>query len=301
MNPNQPLAVGLGEVLWDLLPAGKQLGGAPANFAYHAQALGAKSSIVSAVGRDDRGVELRRQLLALNLDLTGLCIEAKHPTGIVSVEVGAAGVPTYTIHEDVAWDYIRTSPQIDDLAARTDVVCFGSLAQRAEISRNTIRKFLTSMRPESLRIFDINLRQNFYNETIVRESLAASNVLKLNDAEWPIVIQLLSLPSEEPAAIAALFAQFKLKLIALTRGSAGSSLWWPDQPPSHHAGFTPAQLVDTVGAGDAFTAAVAMGLLKNRSLDQINESANRLASYVCTQAGATPPIPASLVTEINGS
>jgi fructokinase len=286
------VAVGLGEVLWDLLPQGKQLGGAPANFAYHAHQLGATSSIASSVGRDMTGIghELLVRLRDLRLSTELAQIDAKHPTGTVSVELDAAGVPTYIIHQNVAWDFIRQTPELLDRATRTDVVCFGSLAQRCQTSRSTIRAFLGRMRPESLRIFDINLRQKFYDADIVAQSLELANVLKLNDQELPVVCDLLKLPADPKSAIAKLIDTFDLRLLALTRGDKGSLLATKSQT-SEHRGIRPEKLADTVGAGDAFTAAVAIGLLLNRSLEEINEVANRLASYVCTQAGATPPVP----------
>ena len=291
------IAVGLGEVLWDLLPAGKQLGGAPGNFAYHAQALGAKAYVVSAVGRDDLGMEIRRRLAGLSLDTSYLEIDAKHPTGTVSVQVDGAGVPSYVIHENVAWDFIRASPRLDELASRTDVVCFGSLAQRWPVSCICIQQFLRAMRPEALRIFDVNLRQNFYDESVISTSVHLANVIKMNDQEVPLIGRTLDCPVDEDSLVKIFLEHLPIRLVAITRGSKGSSLYTKEET-SHHPGYPPGKLVDTIGAGDAFTAAVAMGLLHRRSLDQINDAANRLASYVCTQPGATPLVPSELVAAI---
>jgi fructokinase len=290
MPINVPTAVGLGEVLWDLLPSGKQLGGAPANFAYHAQAVGGRSSVVSAVGEDELGREIISRLSDLRLDVSSIAVDPNHPTGTVSVTLDAAGVPSYIIHTDVAWDHISQTPALDHLARRTDAVCFGTLAQRSEQSRRTIHAFLCVTRPECLRIFDINLRQRFYDELIIQSSLDLASILKINDEELPIVADLLALPRHESECIPVLLERFELTLIALTRGGRGASLYTHDEA-AHHDGY-PTTVIDTVGAGDAFTAALAIGLLKHQPLAVINDRANRLAAYVCSQPGATPPVPA---------
>jgi len=289
MNDDRPIAVGLGEVLWDLLPAGKQLGGAPANFAFHAQQIGARGVVVSAVGRDALGEEIKARLaqlgLSSNLHLSDL------PTGTVSVKLDAAGVPSYVIHQPVAWDELRDAGNVTAVAAKADVVCFGSLAQRSLASRATIHAFLAATRrDECLRVFDINLRQDFYSESVIRESLDLAGVFKLNDQELPVVAGLLGLPAEEAKFADAILSRLpSLRVIALTRGAKGSALFTRDETNQHPG--VPATLADTVGAGDAFTAAVAIGLLQGRDLEEINAVANRLASYVCTQPGATPPVP----------
>lgn len=293
-----PLAIGLGEILWDLLPSGKQLGGAPANFAFHAQALGATSAVVSAVGRDELGTEILDRLRGLGLDTRYVAVDPRHPTGTVSVSLDAAGVPSYVIHADVAWDFIPDSQGLRELAGRAQVICFGSLAQRSPVSRGTVHAFLGASRPEALRIFDINLRQHYYTAEAVRASLALATVLKINDEELPRVAELLGLPRDEGGTMRALFERFPLRVVALTRGGRGSSLYAPGDV-SHHAGF-PVAIVDTVGAGDAFTAALAMGLLRGRPLARINELANRLAAFVCSQPGATPVVPEGLVREWGG-
>ena len=298
LTHSQLTVVGLGEILWDLLPDGKQLGGAPANFAYHAKALGARGVVVSCVGDDDLGREIIDRLRELGLGTEHIAVDQRHPTGTVSVALDAAGKPRYTIHENVAWDFIPSSPALMKLAARTGAVCYGSLCQRSELSRETVRTFLQATRPDCLRVFDINLRQSFYSREIADTMLSLSNVLKLNDEELPVVAELLSIKGTEADILWTLTGRYRLRLIALTRGASGSLLWTPNAS-STHAGIRPPRIVDTVGAGDAFTAALTVGLLRGDPLDQINDHANRIASYVCAQPGATPPLPESLVNSQN--
>jgi fructokinase len=286
----RPVVVGIGEVLWDLLPSGKQFGGAPANFAYHAHALGAESHVVSCVGKDVLGGEIVDRLAALNLSRQYIAVDEAHPTGTVSVALDGQGKPTYTIHEGVAWDFIPSSAELLDLAGRTDAVCFGSLAQRSDVSRRTIRAFLAAVPRQALKVFDINLRQHYFDLETVRAGLASADVLKLNDEELPVVAGLLGI--SETDAVGWLLAEFGLKLIALTRGPQGAVLATPQGRSALPAAAT--AVVDTVGAGDAFTAALAMGLLDGRDLDAIHRHAHRLAAFVCSQPGATPPVPAAL-------
>jgi fructokinase len=287
---NRPLVfVGIGEVLWDLLPGGRQFGGAPANFAYHAKALGIHAQVVSCVGRDELGDEILAHLDRLGLGHDHIAVDPEHPTGTVSVRLDAAGKPDYVIHEQVAWDYLSLLPQSLGLAARADAVCFGSLAQRFVVSRLAIRDFLAATGPECLRIFDINLRQHYYNVDTIAVGLEAADVLKLNDEELPVLARLLSIHGPIEEMLATLCRRYRLKLIALTEGDRGSLLFSPGAR-SRHAGHR-AEVVDTVGAGDAFTAVLAFGLLSGASLDTINEQANRVASFVCSRAGGTPEMP----------
>lgn len=286
--------VGLGEILWDLLPGGKELGGAPANFAYHAQALGAKSKVISAVGADDLGYEIIDRLNRAKLDGTCISIDPDHPTGTVSVTLDSDGKPTYVIHAPVAWDFIPWSDALGQVAAQADAVCFGSLCQRSGVSRATVGRFLKSMPEESLKVFDINMRQHYYSMDVIKESLELSNVMKLNDEELPVLISMFTLSDDSSDALCELVDIYNLKLIALTRGSQGSILCTPEQI-SEHPGYPAVKIADTVGAGDSFTAAIVMGLLNGIDLDRINDSANRLASYVCSQKGAMPAsIPADI-------
>jgi fructokinase len=291
-NSNTYTLVGLGEILWDLLPEGKQMGGAPANFAYHAQALGGNGVVVSCIGDDDLGKEITEILTNLGLEQRYIAVDKDHPTGTVTVELDDKGVPNFTIHTDVAWDFIPSSPDLLELASKADAVCFGSLCQRSDVSRQTVRDFLQATRPECLRVFDINIRQHYYSKDIVQNMLEISNILKLNDDELPIVAELLGIEGSETEILSSLVDKFELQLVVLTKGDKGSRLYSKDND-SEHPGITPEKIADTVGAGDAFTAAVAFGVLLGKDLDEINEHANKVASFVCSQNGATPNVPGS--------
>jgi len=282
----------VGEILWDLLPSGKQLGGAPANFAYHAHALGAEARVASRVGNDPLGREILDRLRALGLPIDSVGVDATAPTGTVSVELAADGQPHFTIHENVAWDRITADDASRAFAAQADAVCFGSLAQRSEPSRGSIRKLVAATPAKALRIFDINLRQHFYSRDIVEDSLRLVNVLKLNDAELPVVARLLDLAGDERSWLEQLVARYNLKAIALTKGAQGSVLFVANTLVSRPAAKV--KVVDTVGAGDAYTAAMALGLLAGLPPERIIENAHRLAEFVCTQPGATPPLPGEL-------
>jgi fructokinase len=289
----QPFRVaGLGEVLWDLLPGGKQLGGAPANFAFHAQALGVESAIVSAVGTDGLGRELLETLASRGLSDEHIAVEDSLPTGTVDVRLDSQGKPEFLIHEEVAWDKIRLTETLQHLARGLSVVCFGTLAQRSPISRTTIRDMLRSTPPSCIRVFDVNLRQKFYTPAIVQESLGLSSCLKLNEDELPEVARLCSLRGTEREILRGLLDRFNLEMIALTRGEKGSLLFTKTEsteiePPG-------IEVADTVGAGDAFTAALAVGMLRNLPIEVINRRAAALAGYVCTREGAMPEIPEDL-------
>ena len=286
-----PLVIGLGEILWDLLPAGKQLGGAPANFAYHANALGARGAVVSRVGDDALGREVLDRLDALGVDRSAVSVDAQRPTGTVDVRLDAAGVPSYVIHENVAWDFLQASGRAMELCAAASAVCFGTLASRSVVSRDSIVQLLDATPRDCLRVFDINLRQAFYDEDVIGTLLEAADVVKLNDAELPVVASLLGLEGPEPAQ--QLVDRYELRALALTRGPSGSRVY-AHGGVSDHPGVR-AQIDDTVGAGDAFTAALVLGLLDGHRLDQINAFANRLAAHVCSQPGATPAIPKELL------
>ena len=293
-----PIVVGLGEVLWDLLPDGRQLGGAPANFAWHAQCLGAAGAVVSAVGGDELGREILVCLDAMHLDRSHVAVDAKHPTGTVTVALDAGGKPHYTINEQVAWDDIPAADGVLALAGRADAVGFGSLAQRANISRRTIRAFLAAVRPRCIRLFDINLRKPFIDRQVIVESLGLTDVLKLSDDEMPVLADLLGLPGSETEFLAAMIDRFGLDMVILTKGRHGSRLRTPKADCSRAGVET--VVADTVGAGDSFNAAVTIGLLAGHDIERINDCANRLAAFVCSQKGATPRPPAALVAEIAG-
>lgn len=293
MEKEQFTVVGLGEILWDMLSDGKKLGGAPANFAYHAQQLGAEGVAASRIGNDELGAEILSSLDELGLGKEYITSDNEHRTGTVTVQLDQDGKPNYTIHENVAWDYIGFDSKLAALAEKTDAVCFGSLCQRNEVSRNTIQKFLKATKSECLRIFDINLRQSYFSKEIIQNSLNLSNVLKLNDEELPVVAALFQITGDPTDMMTAIAEQFDLLSIALTRGEYGSLLYRNGEISSHSGIYT--RVVDTVGAGDAFTAAIAMGLLKKQELDAINGRANLVASFVCSQSGATPKLPESLL------
>jgi fructokinase len=289
MKKERYILVGLGEILWDMLPEGKKLGGAPANFAYHAQELGAEGLVVSCVGNDELGTEILDLVEQLGLNGDYIAVDGEHPTGTVTVKLDENGKPDYTIHENVAWDYIPFSKRLSGLAPTVDAVCFGSLCQRCEVSGQSVREFLAATKPDCLRIFDINFRQSYFNVEIVKALLEVSNVLKINDEELPVLARMLGITGTEREILAGLTERFSLKLIALTKGDKGSCLFTAGKI-SDHPGF-PVEVADSVGAGDSFTAAMTVGMLQNKGLDDINEHANRVASFVCSQPGATPRLP----------
>jgi fructokinase len=280
------LLVGLGELLWDLLPSGPQLGGAPANFAYHAQALGGRASVVSCIGTDDWGQRTVTQLNTSGLDTACVATDVDAPTGTVTVTLDEQGKPVYTIHEDVAWDRIAWTDVLAGLAASCDAVCFGSLAQRSEQSRQTIQRFLSQTHPQCLRVFDINLRQSYYDADCIDTSLTHANVFKLSDEEVSATAACLQMSANEDAFLDEVLKRYNLQLIALTRGAEGSRLKTPTQDREQKS--LSVQVTDTVGAGDAFTAALALGLLKRQNLETIHTNATKLAGYVCSQTGAMP-------------
>jgi fructokinase len=284
--------VGIGEVLWDLLPSGRQLGGAPANFAYHARALGAESCVVSRVGQDALGRELTGRLDQLGVPTGCIEVDPVRPTGTVAVELAPDGQPRFTIHEQVAWDAIAGEAAGRRAVSEANAVCFGTLAQRSEPSRSTIRSLVAAASRAALRILDVNLRQHYFSRAVIEESLALANVLKVNDAELPRLADMFQLSGEDRAQIAQLAGRFHLRFIACTRGARGSLLFsegrWSEHPGSE------TRVVDTVGAGDSFTAAMALGLLAGWDLDRVGLHANQVAAHVCACAGATPPLPAEL-------
>jgi fructokinase len=287
-----PVVVGIGEMLWDVFPEGKKLGGAPLNFSHHCGQLGASAHPVSAVGADADGAEIRQILASKNLPDAQVQTDTAHPTGRVNVTL-QNGKPTYEILAEVAWDYIRFDQNLRDLASRADAVCFGSLAQRSPVSCATIQAFLGAMRTEALRIFDVNLRQNFYSKEILETSLRHANIFKLSDEELPTLARFFDLTGQVLNQLQALRGMFDLRLVAYTRGGEGSLLVTANET-SDHPGI-PTEVVDTVGAGDSFTATLCMGLLQNLPLAEINRRACQVASFVCSQSGATPQLPSNLI------
>lgn len=292
------IAVGLGEVLWDLLPTGKQLGGAPANFAYMMSLLGHRAVVASRVGDDALGLKLRERLGALALDASCAQADSAHATGTVQVHIDRDGQPKYEITEGVAWDFLEWTAEWRQLAQKADVVCFGSLAQRSAESRATIREFVSAVRPGALRIFDVNLRQRFFSHEVLSESLRLADVAKLNDHELAVVMRELGLDcNDERHAAEALRRSFDLKLVCVTRGHQGSLLVTENER-DEHPGF-PVHVVDSVGAGDAFTAALAHHMLAGSALRVTNEAANRLGAWVASQSGATPPVDANVIKTVS--
>lgn len=287
MSNDQRTIVGLGEVLWDMLPFGKQLGGAPANFAYICGLLGHLAIVASAVGRDSPGEELLKRLGELKLDTSFVQIDREHATGRVKVALDSHGQPEYEIEKNVAWDFLAFTPEWRLLAPRADAVCFGTLAQRSAASRSTIQAFLRASRADAIRIFDVNLRQNFFCPDVLNTSLRLANVVKLNDAELPVVTRCLELSDrDEKSSAQNLLRAFGLRLVCVTRGSRGSLLV-REGDCDEHAGFS-VRVQDLVGAGDAFTAALVHHLLRGSSLRAMNEAANRAGAWVANQAGGTP-------------
>lgn len=280
--------VGIGEVLWDLLPAGAQLGGAPANFAWHAHALGARSQIISRIGNDDLGAEIRSRFARMKLPDNLVQTDPSHPTGTVTVAL-SHGHPEYTIHENVAWDHIEVTPEAASAVHSADAICFGSLAQRGSASLQSIQTLVSAARPEALRIFDINLRQHYFERQTIETSLRLANVLKLNDAELPTLAKMFSAAGDIRSQIEIFAANFNLHVVALTRGAHGSLLFQNGHWSEHPA--VKAEIKDTIGAGDSFTAALCVGLLRKLDLDHINAAANEIAAFVCSDAGATPVLP----------
>lgn len=287
------MIVGLGEVLWDVFPDGEHFGGAPANVAVHAAALGAEAFLISAVGTDARGTEALKRLAGFGVDCSAVARLADHPTGVVRVSVDAAGLPSYDIAAGSAWDCVPWSAAVERVAQRADAICFGTLAQRSPVSRVTIRRAVAATRETTWRLFDVNLRQAHYDADVLAGSLEVANALKLNQEELPVVARLCGIKSAPPVAqLRALCERFGLKLAALTRGPSGAllvSTWGVWAAPAPRT-----QIADTVGAGDAFSAALLVGILAGRPLDEVNRRANAVAAYVCSQPGATPAIPEGL-------
>jgi len=288
----RPLIVGLGEILWDVFPDGARFGGAPTNFACTAAGIGEQGfriGMVSAVGDDQQGLQARQILEDRHVDVSGIgCVD--QPTGRVDVVVHDHGQASYEFLMDAAWDHIQWSDSLSAIARRADVVCFGTLGQRAPTSRSTIRRFLKLTPTSCIRILDVNLRPPFWTDDILRDSLPLANVLKCNDEELPILSNLLQVKGSDSDQLRTLIERYELRLAILTRGANGSLIVDQSGETSELSAAT-VQINDTVGAGDAFTAAVAIGFLESQSLSAIHRCASEVAAWVCTQSGATPVIP----------
>ena len=280
---NYALIIGLGEVLWDILPQGRQLGGAPANFAYHVSQFGFHGTIVSAVGNDDLGHEIKDQLNAHNIASHIATVD--HPTGVVNVSVNKKGIPSYQIVENVAWDNIPFDEDVQKLVSQAVAVCFGSLAQRSYVSRNSIRRIIESSSKKCLKIFDINLRQHYYDRDIIEWSFNHCDILKLNDEEVDIIKQIFDATTlTTNTFIIKLQQLYNIKIVILTCGEKGSSVYYENEV---NIESTPkVNVVDTIGAGDSFTAAFVATLLQGKSVIEAHRQAVATSAHVCTHKGA---------------
>lgn len=279
--------VGLGEVLWDVLPERTCLGGAPANFAYITTLMGDQGVVASRVGEDSQGVEALQVMEELGLDIDHVQTSQQHPTGTVQVKVDAKGIAQFEIAHPVAWDFLEWTLDWQHLAEKADAVCFGSLAQRSEESRATIRRFVKATRPSAVKIFDVNLRQSYYSAESIMESLRLADIVKLNDEELPKIMSLCKLPHKDERSSAQRLADaYELKLVCITRGDKGSLLLH-GRDVSEHRGFK-VKVADTVGSGDAFTAGLVHEYLHGASLDLMNEVANLVGAWVASEVGAMP-------------
>ena len=282
--------IGIGEVLWDLLPDGKMLGGAPINFAYHASQLGAVGVAISSVGKDELGSEIMK-----SVDTKGVvnCISVnKYPTGTVGV-ILKDGIADYTIYENVAWDFIELSIGSTIMLQQADAICFGTLAQRNKVSHDAIMSALKLVPEKCLKVYDINLRQKYYSADLISKSLFSSNVFKINDDEIELFKHLYKMDGNEVELSQKIMKTYSIEYLALTKGDNGSYLFWKDE-----ISFMPTPVVDvedTIGAGDSFTSALVIGILNNWSLKEIHRKAVEISAFVCTQKGATPVLSKNLL------
>lgn len=285
--------IGIGEILWDVFPDGPRFGGAPANFACSAAELSqetARISMLSAVGDDELG---RAAMEALRTRGVNAAVQVNSfPTGRVDVELDAAGVASYRFAENSAWDHLAWNSGLEKLAAGCDAVCFGTLGQRGVESQQTIRAFVQATPVRALRILDVNIRRPFLSDELILRSLELANVLKLNDEELPLIGRLCGCTGSDIEIMREVARRFELRLVALTRGPDGAVIVSADSVSDLPG--VPVEVVDTVGAGDAYTASMTIGLLEGRSLETVNRNAMATASYVCSQPGATMPFPNQL-------
>lgn len=289
------LIAGLGEVLWDCLPEGKRLGGAPANFAYHASMFGYQAYAVSALGNDALGDRTVEELDKKHL--RHIMPRIDFPTGTVQVELDEEGVPTYDIKRDVAWDNIPFTAEMEDLAKRCSCVCFGSLAQRNSVSHDTIHRFLHSTPKDCLKIFDINLRQNFYTKEIIQESLNACDILKINDEELVTIGRLFGYPGlDMENKCYLILGKYNLRMLVLTCGTNGSYVF--ARGMKSYQPTPKVEVADTVGAGDSFTGSFAAAILAGMPVEEAHKLAVEVSAYVCTQPGAMPQLPERLLNRV---
>jgi len=289
--------IGIGEILWDVFPERKILGGAPANFAYHASQFGHEGYAISAIGKDELGKEIL-DTLAEKKGLSYLIESVDYPTGTVQVTLDSEGVPQYEICENVAWDNIPFVRQSEELARNCSAVCFGSLAQRSNVSRTSIHRFLDLVPSDAYKIFDINLRQHFYSKEIIHESLLRCNVLKINDDEVLEVARLFNCQNlSEQEVCAFLLKEYNLDIVVETKGAVGSYVLTATE--SSYIDTPKVNVADTVGAGDSFTGAFVAALLDGKSIKDAHQLAVEVSAYVCTQHGAMPELPETLIKTLN--
>jgi fructokinase len=301
---NMKTVTGIGEALWDCLPEGRKFGGAPTNFAYHCSQFGLDAWAASAIGDDELGDEILDICKGVNLQV--ICPKVPYETGTVQVTLDEKGIPQYNIKKGVAWDNIPYSDKLAQLALRTDAVCFGSLAQRSSVSRDTIRRFIDNMPEDALKVFDINLRQNFFTKEVIEESLNLCNVLKINDEELVTVSRLFGWLAESDedfdtiwkniefkSCCRNILTKYNLRMLILTCGVNGSYVFTPDGEISQ-LGTPKVEVADTVGAGDSFTAAFVSCILLGKTIKEAHKCAVDVSAFVCTQHGAMPKIPREL-------
>lgn len=279
--------VGLGELIWDMLPNGRSMGGAPSNFAYQSRLLGDRSVVASRVGDDELGREALEVLRRTGVEADYVQVDFQHPTGTVGVEIDVRGEPRFTVNPNSAWDYLEMSPRLAELARQADAVCFGTLGQRHPRAMATILSFVGLMRPGALRLFDVNLRHSFFSADMLVRSLELASIVKFNSDELSLAARMLGLHASGVEELSRyIIEQYGLDLVAITRSEEGSLLFTKARRVEH-AGYS-VKVADTIGCGDAFAAALAHCLLRGLSLEAASEAANRLGAWVATQSGATP-------------
>lgn len=286
------IIAGIGELLWDVLLEEEKIGGAPVNFSYHVNALGAMGVPISTVGRDDRGKKALDLLRQSGLVVEGISVSDEYCTGYVDALLDKEGAAIYSFPDEVAWDYLAINEYAENVKIQLDAICFGSLAQRSGVSRRAILTYLDDLRPQTVRVFDVNIRQKFFSREIIESSLKRADFLKMNDEELVTIARLVDLKGQDQELLSALLNRYNLDMVILTRGGGGSILMTQDDFSEHQGVNT--QIIDTIGAGDSFTAATIIGYLHRLSLDEINEIANHIAACVCSRRGAMVPLPEEL-------
>lgn len=283
---------GIGELLFDLIDGAEHLGGAPLNFACHAASFGARGMVISSIGDDERGARGEKILMQRGIDTSGISVVSEYPTGTVVAQLDQQGVASYHFPDDVAWDHLVVNNAARSAAGGLDAVCFGSLVQRTAFSHNALLSYLDLLPPKTLKVFDVNLRQQFYSTEIIEASLERCDIVKLNEEELSVMAEMFGLAGNPSHILNALVEKHALKMGILTLGGEGSVIVGEDGESTHPG--HPGPLVDTIGAGDSFTAVVTLGYLAGLSLDEMNDHANRVAAWVCGQHGATPVLPPEL-------